>query len=168
MELQTNLHFPQGYEFHFTENPKSVREKFLQAVAPLEFTYHIFALDKDPGKLYGPGFQFKESLYKFATRLTFDNAARYLDNATVIIDRCGDRKFRDELAAYLRRRVVDPDGQRIIRKVKMQDSKGNNLLQLADYIASISNRAISDKKDGIDFRRAYLAKHEVTRQIWPK
>ena len=76
----------------------------------------MFALDKDPEKLYGRRFDFKESLYKYCAGLTFENAKPYLDNAIVVIDECGDRKFRDELAAYLRKRVRGQEGRPLSRK----------------------------------------------------
>ena len=167
-DLRSELSLPAGYEFHFTENSKSIREFFLQKVYRHAFYYHVFALDKDPGKLYGAGFNHKESLYQFAVRLTFENASPYLDNASVVIDRSGDRKFRDQLATYLTARIKDADGNKIIKKVKTQNSHGNNLLQLADYVASVSNRAISGKPDGLQYRQRYLERHELTRQIWPK
>ena len=128
----------------------------------------MFALNKDPAKLYGPGFEYKESLYKYVAGLTLENAKPYLDNAKVVIDKSGDRKFRDGLAVYLRRRVRDEGGRKLIRSVKIQRSAGNNLLQLADYVASVSNRAISKKLDGVELRRKYLATHELSHQIWPK
>lgn len=156
------------YEFHFSHNSRKVRQQFLEAVAPYPFFYHVFALNKDPEKLYGPGFDYKESLYKFSARLTFENAKPYLDNAAVVIDESGDRNFRDELAVYLRRRIRDIGGRSPIRKVKIQRSSGNNLLQLADYVAGVSNRVICEKSDGIELRRRYLATHELTTQVWPK
>ena len=57
--LRYELGLPNSYEFHFNSNSRKVRQAFLQAVAPYEFFYHAFALNKDPEKLYGPGFNFK-------------------------------------------------------------------------------------------------------------
>ena len=166
--LKRELGRPPQFEFHFAKNSKNVREEFLKAVTPYPFFYHVFALNKDPNKLYGPGFDVKESTYKFTARLTLENAKPFLDNAKVVIDESGDRKFRDELASYLRRRIRDVEGRRLIKGVKIQRSHSNNLLQLADYIAGISNRVVLGKPDGIDLRGKYLAAHELTRQIWPK
>ncbi len=166
--LRRELRLPPQYEFHFSSNSRKVRQLFLAAVTPYSFFYHVFALNKDPDKLYGPGFDFKESLYKFAAGLTFENAKPYLLDAKVIIDGSGERGFREELSRYLRRRVLDTHGRQLIRSVKLQESHRNNLLQLADYVASISNRAISERPDGVELRQRYLATHELTRQVWPK
>lgn len=165
--LKSEIGMPGSFEFHFSDNSRKVRLAFLQAIAPYGFFYHVFALNKDPGRLYGPGFDVKESLYKFATRLVFENAKPHLRAATVVLDQSGDRRFRDELATYLRRRVREPDGRQIIRKVKIQRSVGNNLLQLADYVAGSAKRSIIDTWDAPMYRR-FLAAHEVTFRTWPK
>ncbi len=84
-------------------------------------------------KLQGPGFKFKESFYKYACGLVFENAKPYLDNATVVIDGSGSREFRRQLGSYLRKRVNDTKGDnRFIGKVKIQDSHRNNLLQISE------------------------------------
>ena len=166
--VRRELGLPPRYEFHFSENPKKTRQAFLAAITPYPFFFHVFALNKDPQKLYGPGFEYKDSLYKFAAGLTFENAKPFLASTTVIIDQNGDRNFQRELAKYLRRRIRDEEGARLIKSVKQQKSSGNNLLQLADYVACVSNRFIQGRTDGIELRRRYLATHELSLQIWPK
>lgn len=167
-DLRTKLKLPPGYEFHFSHNSKRIKEAFLKAVAPFPFFYHAFALNKDPQKLTGVGFDNKESLYKITARFTFENAKPHLHNASVVIDRSGERKFRDELAAYLRKRILDDGGNHLIKKVKIQRSNGNNLLQLADYVAGVTNKVVSNKQDGKELRKKYLAAHESTMRFWPK
>ena len=166
--LRSQLKLPPYKEFHYAVNSKRLRKAFLETVAPFPFFYHAFGLNKDPKKLVGPGFAYKDSLYKFAARLTFENAKPYLNKAIVIIDETGNRKFRDELARYLRARIRDDGGGQIIKKVKLQRSSGNNLLQLADYVACITTRVINGTVEGVDFRRNYLATHELSLQVWPK
>ena len=61
--LRHELGLPEDFEFHFRHNSHRVRLAFLEAILPYNFFYHAFVLNKDPGKLYGRGFQFKESLY---------------------------------------------------------------------------------------------------------
>ena len=165
--LRQQLHLSPSYEFHFSHNSKRIHEEFLEAVQEFSFSYHVFALNKDPERLYGEGFNHKSSLYKFTVRKSFENASPYLDNAIVVVDRSGDRKFRDELATYLRKRVKSDDGRSLIKKVKIQRSDGNNLLQLADYVAGVSHRALRGEPREVDLRRRYLASHEVTWRVWP-
>lgn len=166
--LRSELKLGEGYEFHFGKNSKRVRSAFLEAVHPHHFFYHAFALNKDPKKLYGRGFDFKESLYKWVASTTFQNAKSYLDDATVVLDQCGDRKFRDELAAYLRARINSKGGKQAIKKVKIQRSTGNNLIQLADYVASITHRHVAGTPGGSELRSEFLASHESSFRLWPK
>ena len=64
------------------------------------------------------------------------------------IDGSGRRGFRRQLGSYLRKRINDTKGDaRFIGKIKIQDSKGNNLLQLADLICGAVARSYSQKDD---------------------
>lgn len=166
--LRDELNLAPNYEFHFSKNSKKVRQAFLNAVSPYPFFYHVFALNKDPQKLWGPGFDNKSSLYKYAVGVTFENAKAWLDNAIVVIDQSGNKQFQGELARYLRKRIKDSEGKRLIKKVKQQRSQGNNLLQLADYVACVSNRYIAGKTDALELRGRYLCTHEISLQVWPK
>ena len=166
--LRGELGYGGRYEFHFSKNSRKVRDAFLAAVAPYQFFYHVFALNKDLDLLWGPGFDHKESLYKYAAGLTFENAKPYLTDAKVVLDGTGDRKFRGELRRYLKRRVEDSGRDRLIRSVSTKQSHRDNLLQLADYVAGVSNRAFCERDDGLKLRRTYLAAKELTPQIWPK
>ena len=58
-------------------------------------------------------------------------------------------------------------GQRVIKGVRQQDSHRNNLLQLADYVASCNNQAISGKGMAGELLGRYLGRKEVTRGVWP-
>ena len=166
--LRGELHLPNDYEFHFSKNSRRVREAFMQAVQPFDFRYHIFALDKAPGALYELGLKNNVDLYRYTAERVFRNAAPYLTAAAIFIDKRGGKKFEEELAAYLRRQLKSPGGERIVQTVKQQESHRNNLLQLADYVASISNRAVSENPDGLDFQRRYLKAKEDSSELQPK
>ncbi|TAN62457.1 DUF3800 domain-containing protein [bacterium] len=164
--LGRELGYPDGFVFHFKDNSHKMRLSFLEAVAPYDFNYFGFVLNKDPNKLWGKGFQFKESLYKSACSYVFENAKPYLKNAIVVIDKSGHEVFRSQLASYLKRKINDK-ADNIIKKVKMQPDRGNNLLQLADYVAGVINRYVQGKKGSDEYRR-FIAAKEINVQIWPK
>ena len=76
-----------------------------------------------------------------------ENAKPYLNNATVIIDGSGRKDFRRELERYLKKRINQAKGNlRYIEKVKIEDSKKNNLLQVTDMIAGAVGRSYKYKK----------------------
>ena len=139
---------------------------FLSAVARYEFFYLSIVINK--AKLTGPGFKYKESFYKYACSLVFQNAKPYLDKATVVIDGSGSRDFRRELGSYLRKRVNPDEGDtRHIGKIKIQDSHKNNLLQLADMVCGAVARKHSQKEDAGVYQRL-IAHREIYVQFWPK
>jgi hypothetical protein len=155
-----------NFEFHCGLNSPRQREAFLGVIQEFDFKSHVFALNKR--KATGPGFQYKSPLYKWTAKTTFENARAFLDDAKVIIDGCGDRQFRRELTAYLRKHVNDSGTPRpTIREVVIQPSHKNNLLQVADYVASVSARALTGKRDGARLRRTYLQHREGSFRVWP-
>ena len=135
-----------SFEFHFSHNSDKVRMNFLKAIHPYKFVYFSVVIDKNPKKLWGPGFNNKESFYKYACQMAMTNALPFFDSATVILDKSGSPDFRSRLAKYLRSKIKDKEGKSI-KKLKQQRSSSNNLLQLADYITGIVNRKIQNKKD---------------------
>lgn len=167
--LRHELGWSAESEFHFSRNSDRQRCTFLEAVARYEFFYYGFVLNKDPAKLWGEGFEHKESLYKFTCNLVFENARNKLQNATVVIDESGNREFKAQLERYLKRRMTLEDGTCLIRKLKMQRSSSNNLLQLADYVAGVIHRSASGRmgRSGTDYRR-YIAHREIDVQVWPR
>ena len=163
--LRKELNLGQGFEFHFHGNSNRVREAFLKAVLPYQFFYYGIVVNKP--RLFGEGFKNKESFYKYACGLLFENAKEKLNQATVVIDESGRQLFKYQLAKYLRNKV-NSDDRKCIKKVKMQNSKSNNLLQLADMIAGAVNRSLGTHKKNKDLFRDITKAREIYVQIWPK
>lgn len=165
--LKRELGWKENSEFHFKRNSDRVRRAFLKAVAPYNFFYYGIVINKNPKKLWGEGFRSKSSFYKYACSLVFQNAKDKLENSTVVIDKSGNLDFRRQLAKYLRRKINKED-KKSIKKLKMQRSRGNNLLQLADYIAGVINRSVQNRKKFAKRYRRIIAHREIYVQIWPK
>lgn len=164
--LKRELGWDSSSEFHFKNNSERVRIAFLKAVVPYNFFYYGIVINKDPVKLYGEGFRNKESFYKYACGLVFENAKEKLRNAIVLVDRSGSLDFRTQLAKYLKRKVNT--GLTSVKKVKMQKSESNNLLQLADYVAGTINRSVTNTKKHSDEYRKIIAHREIHVQVWPQ
>lgn len=161
--LKRELKLPKGFEFKFSKLRKDQRMKFFEAVLPYTFFYFGIVINKDKNKLYGDGFRIKESFYKYTCSLVFENAKPYLKEATIIIDGSGSRQFKQEFKTYLRKKI----GTSIVKKVKIQSSHGNNLIQLADMIAGAAHRSFTNKGDKQVYRKMIGAK-EIYVQVWPK
>lgn len=151
-------------EFHFNKLSDHFCEEFFKGIAKHGFFHISFALNKT--KLYGPGFSYKDSFYKYTANLLFENAKPYLREASVVIDRTGNREFRQQLEKYLKRKI-NTDGQ-IIRKVKTEPSHSNNLIQLADMVCGAVARSLRDEKSGNMRFRKLIGHRELGVQLWPK
>ncbi|HNU96109.1 MAG TPA: DUF3800 domain-containing protein [Candidatus Magasanikbacteria bacterium] len=164
--LKKEVGWRENDEFHFKNNSDKIRVAFLKAVSPYNFFYYGIVINKDPKKLFGDGFKNKSSFYKYACGLVFENAKEKMRDSTVIIDESGNLDFKNQLATYLRKRVNKND--KLIKKIKMQRSESNNLLQLADYVAGAINRSVKNEKKKSDAYRKIIAHREIYVQIWPK
>ncbi len=165
--LRGELNLPDSYEFHFGKNSWRVRVAFLEAVQLYDFRYHIAALDKEALNQGNAPLRSAGELYRYAAGLLLENAKAYLSEVNVIADRTGNRRFRDDLARHLRNSVNQSRGERVIKSVRLQDSHRNNLLQLADYVASVGNQAIHGKAEAVALQEQYLRRKEATRLTWP-
>lgn len=163
--LRNELGIASDYEFHYSRNSKQKRLKFLEAIAPYNFSILTVAIDKNPNKLWGDGFNDKKSFYKYACHMVLTNAMPYLDKATLVIDKSGGDTFSGELKKYLKNKFNTNESNKI-KNFKTQDSHRNNLIQLADYCASISNRKLQNKSDA-DTYYSYLSSKVVSLQRWP-
>jgi hypothetical protein len=159
--LKYELGLNAACEFKFNKSNKNIREQFFTAVLPYNFFYFAIVIDKK--LLYGKGFKYKESFYKYASGLVFQNAKPYLNRATVVIDGSGSKNFRNQLSSYLRKKINGG----YIKKIKLQDSRRNNLLQLVDMISGSILRSLSHKSDAKIYRNIIISR-EIYVQVWPK
>lgn len=165
-DLRRQFGFPAHFEFHFNNLRPDYREAFLRAVSGVEFFYLAITINK--AALLRENFRDADSLYKYACGLVFETAKPYLDNAIVVMDGSGSRAFRRQLSSYLRKRVNGPEGaSRFIRKVKLQDSDKNNLIQMADMVCSSIARFHSGKKDA-ELYRSLISHREIAASVWPR
>jgi len=119
-------------------------------------------------ELYGEGFQYKNSFYKYSVNLLFENLKPYLRNAIVVFDKCGNREFQIELKKYLGRRVNPADSGPQVKKIKTNESRSNNLLQLADMICGAVSRYLKKSKPDHFVYRKIISHRELMLRIWPR
>jgi Protein of unknown function (DUF3800) len=163
-ELKTKLGVRPEFEFHFTKLKDSWRESFLREAAKMEFFYFGVVIDKEA--MGERGFHSPSELYRYACHLVLECAKPYFDDATVVIDGGGSRPFKRELTTLIRKKI-NADGEKKIRKIKIQESQQNNLLQLADMVCGAVARSYTDKPDAQHYRK--LVSHlEMEVRRWPK
>ena len=164
--LREEMRLHPRFEFHFNSCSDAFRKQFLQTIGPFHFFYHVFGLNKH--RLWSDGFQDRHSFYKYATGLVFENARPHLRNAKVVIDKTGNHEFRAHLAKYLKRKMNEGGAELLIRKVSMEGSHTNNLLQVADMVCGAVARSYNQQKKECGIYRELVSHRELRVQVWPK
>ena len=165
--LRHSLDLPARYEFHYAQNHRRIKEAFLRTVSSHRFDYYTFAIDKGTINAAGLRTVFSEGMYKFTARRVFEIAKPCLtQNVNVIIDETGGKRFRNDLVAHLRNHITDDAGNTLIGNVKIHRSSGNELIQLADYVAGITNRSLRGSRQEAEYRERYLLPHERAHEVW--
>ncbi len=160
--LRHSLNKPSGFEFHFSQCSDKMRMAFLETVSSENFRYAAFVVDKR--KLYGDRFKEPKAVYKFSVGIVCEHVRPLLANSKIIIDKNGDRAFRADLEKSLRKQMTASDGTCLIKRVTMERSHSNNLVQLADMICGAVMRscAVRDNR----FRDAVKSREKFV-QTWP-
>jgi hypothetical protein len=146
-------------EFKFNKCRNEIRDAFFAAVLGRSFLVRAIVVRKEliwSDRLRSDD----ESFYRFFVKgmVKFDNSA--LNNAKIVIDGSGDRAFRRNLAAYLRRHAASG----AIDEMKIRDSRSEPLLQLADMCAGAIARSYrKDRPEGDRWRAMIAAKIE---DVW--
>lgn len=149
-------------EFKFSKCHDDIKDAFFDCVRGYRFTVRALVVDKSA--VYSEGLrERKELFYNYFVKLllTHDNGA--LTDARVKVDGSGDRRFKNELNAYLRRQLQQ--GQ--VRSIRFAESHRDNLIQLADMVAGAIFRSyrMEDRKHAEKWRRM-LARAGRLGDVW--
>ncbi len=100
--------------------------------------------------------------------MLFRNAKRFLNEAIVSVDKFRNQEFREELEKYLKIRINKSATGQPIKELRMEDSRSDNLLQMADVICGAIGRSLkADESDHRTYRPLIIEK-EGGFQKWPK
>jgi hypothetical protein len=93
-------------------------------------------------------------------RLELGSATSLIENADIFIDGSGDRSFRREFSAYLRREFEPADGRHFRSFRFVKESENNQLIQLADMCAGAIGRSYSPEKKNHEFYKSHRQKNQ--------
>lgn len=149
-------------EFKFSKCHDDVKDAFFDSVCGCRFSVRALVVDKSA--IYSETLrERKDRFYNFFVRqlLAHDNGV--LTNARIKIDGSGDRTFKKELSAYLRRQLQQ--GQ--LHSVRFAESHRDNLIQLADMASGAIFRSYrpEDRKHA-DRWRQVLARAGRLGDVW--
>jgi hypothetical protein len=133
-------------EFKFSKCDDGVRDAFFQAVRGCPFLVRAIVVKKEI--IYSPRLRTdKDKFYEYFVNQMMRHDDGLLTEARVVIDGSGDREFRQNLNAAMRRKL----GSGVIKDVRFKDSNRDVLVQLADMCAGAIARSF--RQDRRDARR---------------
>jgi len=166
--LKRKLGFHPGREFHFSQCSDKIRGEFFRCVATEDFCYHAFVINKQMLSAQAKTFQDGRSFYRFAVSIVCENARSLLCNAKIVIDKNGDRFFRQQLEKHLKEQMIDVSGNCPHPEGGDGGVPFEQLVQLADMICGAVARSFNTGTvEGHRFRN-YVKRREKRVQFWPK
>lgn len=137
-ELRRKLKFSDRVEFKFNGSSRKTRIRFLEFAK--KFSFKIRALVVDKSKIKSEQLKSsKQSFYSYFIKMVLQYSGGTILDAKIRIDGKGDRIFRRKFLTYLRKQLNSKQ-RKIIRNVRLVDSKSNVLIQMADMMAGTIRR----------------------------
>lgn len=137
-KLKDDLKLPSNYEFHYIDNSKKVRAAFMDLIGRLDFRYIDVYIKKNNYRNYAS--------VKNLSSLVLESLEKNSLNLSLEMDK------NPSLYKEIRKQKKNYD---IVLHCSEKESRGNNMIQLADYVTAIRTHYLknSTKKDN---RNAYL------------
>ncbi len=137
-ELRRELKFSEKMEFKFNGSSYATRVAFLNKIKPFSFKIRVLVVDKKKIKsdlLKND----KQSFYSYFIKMVLRYNKGTILDAKIKIDGSGDRIFRKRFLTYLRKELNSKQ-KKIVKNLRLVDSKTNQLIQMADMIAGTIRR----------------------------
>lgn len=153
-KLRRELGLGDHFELKFSKCCDRFRNAFLGRVARYKFRVRAIVMRKD--LIYSHELrQSKEYFYRYSIRMVLQHSFGTIRKARLKMDGQGDREFRRELQAYLRRQLQTVhESEPLLEDLRIVDSKNNVLIQLADMVAGTLRRfAEGEKTDAMHYRK---------------
>ena len=144
-DLRRKLQFSDKTEFKFNGSRKKIRLDFLNTIKPFSFTVRTLVVKKEHIRSKQLKNN-KNSFYNYFIKMVLHHNRDTIRNAKIRIDGSGDRQFRRNFLSYLRKELNNKD-QKIIKNIKLVDSKENVMIQMADMLAGTIRRYKEGEKD---------------------
>ncbi|HUY87298.1 MAG TPA: DUF3800 domain-containing protein [Pirellulales bacterium] len=160
--IRGELRLPAAAEFKFTKTSNKFREYFLESVAAHDFFYMSAVFDKR--RLTGRDLRIKRSFYQYVVGFAFEFMKPHLEAAYLEIDKTGGEDFGRQMTRHIAEVTKYPEGQKRVKRAKLSNSAGNDLVQLADMICGAVSRSHST---GDGRFRSLIQRREMDVHLWP-
>lgn len=138
-KLKKTLRKSGRFEFKFNKSNKDIRIQFLESVKNCKFRIRAIVLQKE--KIYSKVLRSsKDKFYNYVIKSALDNNQNSIRNAKIRLDGLGEKSFKQNLIAYLRRNQ-NQGSKTVMKNLKFRDSRKDVLIQLADMVAGAIRRS---------------------------
>lgn len=145
--LRQTLGWKEQREFKFNKTSKAIRLQFLEEIKSCKFRVRAIVADKS--HIRSPELRTnKNSFYNYMIKEVLSNCSGSIKDARIRLDGHEDRVYKQAAMAYFRKQV-NLRGS-IIHSMRFVNSKGDNLIQLADMIAGAILRSTQAGKTDKD------------------
>lgn len=149
--------FPDTVEFKFAKSRNEIKKGFLKVVNKFDFDIRAIVVDKKiirSNELK----KSKDSFYNYFIKQVLLHNKGALVNSKIRLDGHGDRYFRRNLTTYLRRELNSRE-KKVMKNMRLVNSKQNVLIQMADMVAGAIRRSYDpNKKENKSYRRIVKSK----------
>jgi hypothetical protein len=136
--LRSGLKWHPDQEFKFSKTREDIRLQFLTAVRPFDFFVRSIVIDKKI--ITSQTFKTDRiSFYNYAIQEVLTHSFGTIADAKVRVDGKGSREYVKAAGKYFKEQANSNNN--VISSVKFVDSKGDQLIQLADMFAGAIRRA---------------------------
>lgn len=141
--LRKELGWKENHEFKFRKLSPELRKKFLETVKNLNYKVIVFELDKSTLKEPKKYRNDSSKLYNAVILETIKSFGDIVKSVHIYIDGESGNDYRRKVKSYFRKNLP----KNAMRELSYQDSKKNNLIQLADMIVGAARRKAERGED---------------------
>ncbi len=158
-KYRRKIGFPDTVEFKFAKSRNEIRKGFLQTIAKFDFRIRAVVVNKSIIRSEELKHS-KDSFYNYFIKQVLLHNKGTLKNSKIRLDGHGDRLFRRNMTVYLRREL-NVSQRKVMKNLRLVNSKQNVLIQMADMIVGAIRRSYdSSKKDSKAYRAIIKKKIE--------
>ena len=159
-QFRNSLGWHDDYEFKFAKLRKDIIIALLNIAINYDFQIYSVYIEKDCFKR-SQNAATREREYNWLIKELL--LSMPISDAKIEIDGSFSKQYKQKATSYFRKELNIPDKRKA--NVKFEDSRKDNLIQLADTVAGSINRSMTNKTDAEVYISIFKNKIKVLQQI---
>jgi hypothetical protein len=166
IEHRASIGWSEFEEFKFSKMRNDLQFDFMNEIFKLDFFVRAIVIDKKIIESSNLMTNHK-NFYNYVIKMVLTRSNRTIQDASVKIDGSSGREYRNAVRTYLKNEA-NTEEFRVIKDVNFVNSKGNQLIQLADMVAGCIRRSVDLSKNNAPEYAAALAPihKKIKSDIW--